>query len=465
MDIIENRTFDEIAVGDTATVEHILTQEDLQLFAAVSGNRSPFHLDEEFARQTPFQGVTGPGMWGASLLSGLLGTKLPGPGTAYISQHLEFSGHTRVGDRLTVSVRVTAKDAAAQAVRLECHAVNQAGKEIFRGESTVRAPDHKIRRSLAPMPRVEVHDPYQRYRELIAVTVQKPAVRTAVVHPCDEVSLAGAIRAAREKLIDPVLVGPIGKIQAAAASEGADLHDVEIVDVPHSHAAAEKAAELARTGNVKMLMKGALHTDELMHAVVSREAGLRTARRITHCFVMDVPAYHKPLMLTDAAVNIQPDLSAKTDIVQNAIDMARVLGIATPKVAILSAVETINPVIPSTLEAAALCKMADRGQITGGILDGPLAFDNAISAEAARIKKIPSPVSGDVDVLVVPDLESGNMLFKQLTYLAGALAAGVVLGARVPVVLTSRADSELARLASCAVGMLLANAKATGEVR
>jgi phosphotransacetylase len=279
------------------------------------------------------------------------------------------------------------------------------------------------------------------------------------------VSLGGALQTAREKLIVPVLVGPPEQIHAIARAENLDLGGIEIVEAPHAVAAAEKAVELARTGKVQMIMKGALHTDELMRVVVSREGGLRTARRITHVFAMDVPTYDKTLFITDAAINIQPDLTTKVDIVQNAIDLVHILGIQLPRVAILSAVETVNPAIPSTLEAAALCKMADRGQISGAILDGPLAFDNAISAEAARIKKISSPVSGVVDILVVPDLESGNMLFKQLCYLANAIAAGVVLGARVPVVVTSRADGEAARLASCALGMLVANHRATAGVK
>lgn len=458
--ILENRTYDEIEIGETAMLERVLTQQDVQLFAVVSGNVNPLHLDQEYANSTNSPTLIGHSMWGASLISTLLGTKLPGPGTTYLNQTLSFNGSVRVGDRLRVQVRVSKKEATH--VTLDCSATNQNGREVFSGTALVQAPTEKIRRAAFRLPHVELHDPYRQYRQLIALTTGKPPVRTAVVHPTDAVSLGGAMQAAHEQFIIPVLIGPVDKIRAAAAEAGMDLSGVEIIDVPHSHAAAAHAVELARTNSVQMLMKGSLHTDELMRAVVAREGGLRTARRITHVFAMDVPDYNKPLFITDAAINIQPDLATKADIVQNAIDFVRIIGIETPKVAILSAVETVNAAIPSTLEAAALCKMADRGQITGGIIDGPLAFDNAISAEAAKIKHMTSPVSGVVDILVVPDLESGNMLFKQLVYLADALAAGVVLGAKVPVVLTSRADGELARMASSALGMLVANHNRAG---
>lgn len=283
---------------------------------------------------------------------------------------------------------------------------------------------------------------------------------TAVAHPCDAHSLRAALDAARHGLIRPILVGPAGKIRAAAARAGADISGIRVVDAPYSEASAAAAVALVRSGEAELLMKGALHSDELLHAVLDPALGLGTKRRLSHVYLMDVPLYHKLLLITDAAVNIAPDLAAKRDIVQNAADLARVLGIARPKVAVLSAVETVTPKLPSTLDAAALCKMADRGQITGAELDGPLAFDNAISRAAAADKGIVSDVAGDADVLMVPDLEAGNMLAKQLTFLAGADAAGVVLGARVPIILTSRADSEAARLASCAVAVLMARAAA-----
>jgi len=302
------------------------------------------------------------------------------------------------------------------------------------------------------------HD-HEKYRRLIAAAQALAAVPVAVAHPCDESSLRGALEAARERLIQPVLVGPEKRVRAVAAEHRLDVSGLQIVDTPHSHASAEAAVALAREGKVEALMKGSLHTEELMGAVVKRESGLRTNRRISHCFVMDVPRLEQPVIITDAAVNIAPTLQDKVDIVQNAIDLARTLGRKEPKVAILSAMETVNPGVPSTIEAAALCKMAERGQITGGVLDGPLALDNAIDLAAARIKQIDSPVAGKADILVVPDLEAGNMLAKSLTFMAGADAAGIVLGARVPIILTSRSDSLAVRLASCAVAVLLAHAR------
>lgn len=307
--------------------------------------------------------------------------------------------------------------------------------------------------------------PHPHYDRLIATVRQFAPLRVAVVHPVNGPSLEAALESARMGLMVPVLVGPKTKIEAAAAELDASLEGIEILDAPHSHAAAELAAALARDGKVDALMKGSLHTDELMGAVVRRETGLRTARRISHCFVMDVPGHGQPLIISDAAINIAPTLDEKVDIVQNAIDLAHALRLSTVRVAILSAMETVNSKVPSTIDAAALCKMADRGQITGAVLDGPLAMDNAIDAEAARIKGIASPVAGHADVLIAPDLDAGNMLAKSLTFLAGAYAAGIVLGAKVPIILTSRADSEPTRLASCAVAALLAQAAREGRIR
>jgi phosphate acetyltransferase len=301
--------------------------------------------------------------------------------------------------------------------------------------------------------------PHSKYERLIARAKEVPAATTVVVHPCDETSLRGAIDAAELGIIVPILVGPAAKIAAVAREHNLDISRCKIVDAPHSHAAAAKGVELIRESAGELLMKGSLHTDELMREVTSGQTGLRTARRISHVFVMDVPSYAETLFITDAAINIFPDLDAKHDIVQNAIDLFTQVGLGTPRVAILSAVETVTAKIPSTIEAAALCKMADRGQITGGILDGPLAFDNAIDPEAARIKGIKSEVAGRAQILVVPDLEAGNMLAKNLTFLAKADAAGLVLGARVPIILTSRADSVRARMASCAAAVLDAHAR------
>jgi phosphotransacetylase len=313
------------------------------------------------------------------------------------------------------------------------------------------APPHKSARE------------YRVYRALIERCATLEPVSTAVVHPCDEASLSAAVEAAEAGLIVPILVGPAARIRTVAEQFGIDIGPYRLVEAPHSHAAAARAVELVRAGEAETLMKGSLHTDELMAEVVRKDTGLRTERRISHVFIMDVPTYPKPLAVTDAAINIFPDLETKVDIVQNAIEMAHALGREMPKVAILSAVETVTPKIPSTIDAAALCKMAERSQIIGALLDGPLAFDNAISKEAAEIKGIRSEVAGDPDILVVPDLEAGNMLAKQLSFLANADAAGIVLGARVPIILTSRADTVRARMASCAVAVLLVHARRRGQ--
>ncbi|KAF7962735.1 phosphate acetyltransferase [Cupriavidus sp. UYMU48A] len=298
---------------------------------------------------------------------------------------------------------------------------------------------------------------------LLARCAGLPPIPTAVAHPCDASSLSGALEAASLGLIVPILVGPEARIRQVAAEQGLPLGDTVIIDAPHSHASAARAVEAVRNGDAELLMKGSLHTDELLHEVTASASGLRTGRRLSHVFAMDVPTYHKPLFITDAAVNIFPTLNDKADICRNAIDLVRVLGVERPKVAILSAVETVTDKIPSTIDAAALCTMSRRGQITGALLDGPLAFDNAISREAAVTKGIDSEVAGDPDILLVPDLEAGNMLAKQLTFLAGAEAAGIVLGARVPIILTSRADSVRARIGSCAIAVLLAHARRSAE--
>jgi phosphate acetyltransferase len=298
-----------------------------------------------------------------------------------------------------------------------------------------------------------------KYEQLLVRCRNLEPIPTAVAHPCDSRAIVGALEAASIGLITPIFVGPADKIAEVVKASGITIGETRIVDAPHSHAAAAKAVELVRQGQAELLMKGSLHTDELLGAVVARETGLRTGRRISHVFIMDVPTYHKVLIVTDAAINIGPTLEDKVDICQNAIDLAISLGVSTPKVAILAAIETVSAKMPATLDAAALCKMADRGQITGGLVDGPLAFDNAISKEAARVKGITSKVAGDPDILLVPDLEAGNMLAKQLTFLANADAAGLVLGARIPIILTSRADSVRSRIASCAVAMLTAHAR------
>ena len=449
----ENKTYDELAVGNSAEMIRTLKPQDIELFAVMSGDVNPAHVDPEYAKTDMFHHVIAHGMWGGALISAVLGTQLPGPGTIFLSQTLSFCAPVATGDTITVRIEVTQKQAKGRLL-LSCTCFNQHGENVITGEARVIAPREKIRRPRIVLPEVHLHLQGAQYARLIEATEDLDPVRAAVVHPCDPLSLAGAIDAARKGMIVPILVGPRAKIEAAAQEAGHSLEGVEIIDTPHSHSAAATSVALVRDGKVAALMKGALHTDELMEAVVDTALGLRTERRMSHVYVLDVPTYPKPLLITDAAINIYPDLNIKRDIVQNAIDLALALGVIEPKVAILSAVETVNPRIASTLDAAALCKMADRGQITGGLLDGPLAFDNAVSAVAVAAKGIISDVAGDADILVAPDLEAANMMAKQLIYLAGADAAGIVLGARVPIILTSRADSPVSRLASCALAQL-----------
>ena len=379
MDTIESRTFDEIQLGESASLTHTLTADDLQLVASVAGDVDPAHVE----------------LRGAMLISTLLTTKLPGPGAICLSQQLFFRRPITLGDTVTASITATAKDIATRRVSFDCRCVNGADEIVVDGRAEMIAGAEKVRRSRAGVPGwALLGDHAVRHRAVLARAQGLEPLRMAVVHPVDRSSLLGAIEAARTGLIIPVLVGPEAKIRAVAAAEAVDLAPYRLVATRHSHEAAELAVAMARGGEVDALMKGSLHTDELMHEVVAKETGLRTSRRITHVFVMDAPTCPRTLFITDAAINIAPDLVTKRDIAQNAIDLAQVLGVAVPKVAILSAVETPTPEITSTIDAAALCKMAERRLITGGLLDGPLAFDNAISEEAAKIKGIDSAVAG-----------------------------------------------------------------------
>ncbi len=455
--ILRNRTFDELAIGDTATIERGLTQQDIQLFALLSGDVNPAHVDPDFAASTRYHGVIAHGMWGGTLISAVLGTRLPGPGTIYLGQTLRFLAPVRIGDRLTIQVAVAALEPETRRVTLDCRCTNQDGRVVIEGEAKVVAPDQRIERPRTALPGIHLDAAGDGLDRLLAHVASLEPIRVAVVHPCDALSLAGALDARDAGLIEPVLVGPRPRIEAAAAQAGVSLEGIAIEDVPHSHAAAARAVELARPGGVEALMNGSLHTDEQMGAVVASATGLRTKRRVSHCFVLQTPHYPRPFIVTDAAINLAPDLAQKADIIRNAIELAHVIGVERPKVAILAAVETVTPTMPATLDAAALCKMADRGQIEGGVLDGPLAFDNAVSIAAARTKGIESEVAGQADILVVPDLESGNMLAKQVMFMGDAASAGIVLGAKVPVVLTSRADSRESRIASCAIALMLAH--------
>jgi phosphate butyryltransferase len=434
---IENRVFNDIAIGETASLSHTVAQRDIDLFAAATGDVNPAHVDPAFAETDMFHHIIIHGIWGAGLISAVLGTRLPGPGTIYLGQDLRFRHPVGIGDTITATVTVREKQHEKGDVILDCVCTNQAGQAVITGTARTRAPTEKIRRPRIVLPEVLV-ERHEFMRGLLG-----------------RAAAGAAVQAAQAGLITPVLVGPAGVIQALAAAEQLDIAAFRLLDAADAAQAAARAVGLAKTGAVRLLVKGDLHTDVLMHEVI---AALRGRRQISHVYLMDVPSYPRPLLITDAAINIAPGLQEKAGIVQNAIDLAHIIGIARPLVAILAAVETVSARLPSTLDAAALCKMAERGQITGGLLDGPLGFDNAISPAAAAIKGIVSAVAGQADILLVPDLEAGNMLAKQLSFLAGAQAAGVVLGASVPVILASRADSAATRLMSCALGVLVARA-------
>jgi len=463
---LENIPFDELIVGQQGAVTRTLTQNDITLFAVMSGDVNPAHMDPEYAKNDIFHGIVGQGIWTASLISALLGTVMPGVGTIYLEQDIKFKKPVRIGDTITVTAIVRDKRPDKLIVALDCKAVNQRGEIVADGLATVLAPKDKLRVARATLPNIVV--PRDSHFHTIIKSCQNlEALCTAIVHPVQADALQAVADAVKAGLIVPVLIGPMGKITAAAKEAGIDLSGWKTVDAEHSHEAAAKAVELAAAGKVAAIMKGSLHTDELLAAVVPQSSGLRTEYRISHAYLIDSPSYHKPLIITDAAINIAPDAATKADICQNAISLWRTLygEDKMPKVAILAATEEINPKMQATVDAAILCKMADRGQITGGILDGPLAFDNAISKRAAEEKHIHSLVAGEVDILLVPEIETGNVLAKQLTFLGGADAAGIVLGARVPIILTSRADTLHTKLLSCALAVKITQARREGKIK
>lgn len=460
--VLKNRTFDELAIGETASLVRIVGRDDIDLFATVSGDVNPAHLDAAFAATDIFGHVVAHGMWTAALVSAVLGTRLPGPGTVYLGQDLRFRKPVALGDTVTVTVTVQEKRPEKRIVLLDTRGTNQRGEEVLSGTATVIAPERAIAWPRTELPEISLRR-NDRYEDFVKQARALPELRAAIVHPCSPEAILAAVEIRDEGLLEPLLIGPEAKIRAAADKAQVSLDSIAIETVEHSHAAAARAVELAAAGKVATLMKGSLHSDELLGAVVAPGSGLRTERRISHVYAMMVPAYAKPLIVTDAAINIQPTLEHKRDICQNAVDLLHTLGMAEPLVAVLTAVETVNARMPSTLDAAALTVMAARGQITGARVDGPLAFDNAISPDAARTKGIVSPVAGQADILLVPDLEAGNMLAKQLIYFAGADAAGLVLGARVPIILTSRSDSLKTRIASAALAKLVAARRSLGK--
>ena len=453
--LLRNRTFDDLTIGESASLVRVVGRDDIDLFATVSGDVNPAHLDPVFASTDIFGHIVAHGMWTGALVSAVLGTKLPGPGTIYLEHDLRFRKPVSPGDTITVTVIVREKWPEQRIVVLDTRCANQRGEEVLNGSATVIAPDRTVEWPRAKLPDVALVRRH-RYEHFVNEARALPVLKAAIVHPCSPDAILAAVEIRNEGLLEPLLVGPEAKIRAAAEEAGVSLDGIPIEAVEHSHAAAARAVELAAGGRVATLMKGSLHTDELLGAVIAENSGLRTDRRVSHVYAMSVPAYSKPLVVTDAAINIQPTLDHKRDICQNAVDLLHTLGVVEPLVAVLTAVETVNSRMPSTLDAAALTVMAARGQITGARVDGPLAFDNAINSDAARTKGIISPVAGQADILLVPDLEAGNMLAKQLIYFGGADAAGLVLGARVPIILTSRADSLRTRIASAALAKLVA---------
>lgn len=458
---IENRTFDEIQISDMARLQRTLTNEDILLFAAVSGDINPAHVDEEFARSDMFHKIIGHGMWGAALISTVLGTQMPGPGTIYISQTLRFRRPVAVGDRIDIIVTAKHKDEEQKRIVFDCRCINAQNETVISGEAEVVAPTRKISRPRAVLPEVRLLDRHARYRLLMQMVEPISPIRVAVAHAADRVTLAGVAEAAKTGVIEPVLIGPKAKMRAATEMADVDLASFEHINVEHSQAAANKAVSLALAGRVDAIIKGTLATDELMEAVDAEPHGLRTGRTMTHVYILDVPSYPRPLLLTDAGLHVLPNLEQKRDIVQNAIDLAHALQITKPMVGILAAAGRVDPKILSTMDAAALCKMAERGQITGAVLDGPLAFDAAVSGDAAQRQHVHSPVAGQADILIVPDLETGHMLVQQLEYLADTSSVGIVLGARVPVVLAPAQSTPHEFTAGCAVAALFVEAQRT----
>lgn len=448
---VRNKTWAELQVGDCASINRSCVVQDLILFAHVSGNTNPLMLPDT-ARSKPATNVVAPSMWIGSLISAVLGNVLPGPGTLYLSQSLEFTKRVHVGDRLKVTVTCIEKRAEPTAV-FKAMVADDLGDVVCEGVAVVDAPTVSIETPMRELPALIV-DHNDHFTRLVELAAQLPPLRTVIVCPEDHNSLSGALLSAERGLIHPILVGNPERIAAAAKELDADISGWPLAAEGDHRAAAARAVAMVLDGEANAVMKGAIHSDELLAAVVKKEGGLRGHGRISHVFALDVPTLDEILFISDAAINIAPDLLAKVDIIQNAIDLARACGLDRPRVGVLSAVETINPNIPSTLDAAILSKMAERGQIKGGVVDGPLAMDNAIDMEAARTKGIASLVAGHANVLIVPNLEAGNMLAKELTFVARAEAAGLVIGAVVPVMLTSRADNDRARLASCALALL-----------
>jgi phosphate acetyltransferase len=453
---IENRTYDEIAVGDSATLTRTLRPEDIQLFAIMSGDVNPAHVDPEYAHSSMFHEVIAHGMWGGALISTVLGTEFPGPGTIYIGQTLRFSRPVKVGDQITIRITCKQKFDHNKHIVFDCLCTNQDNLKVISGEAEVLAPSEKVKRERVELPEITISDRWGRYKKLLARAKGLPAATAAFANPAYAESLQSAVTASESGILRPVLVGPEKSIRSLARQHDIDLLRCRVIDAPHGRAAIARAIEMARSGDADIVVQGDVTTAEFMARAIAHD-GLRTMRRLSHVLYIDVPSYPRPVILSDMMVNIEPTLEDKIEIVQNAIDFAHMMGIAEPKVAIIAGIDTVTPKMRATVDAAALVKMADRGQISGGVLDGPLGIDNALSIVAARSAHLKSAVAGQADVLIAPDLEAGNMLAKQLEHLSDAIAGGVVLGGRVPIVLANRNDSIESRVASLVLALLLAN--------
>jgi phosphate acetyltransferase len=453
MEYLENRTFDEIHLGDSDSLTRTLTEKDIQVFAIMSGDINPAHVDLEYAQSDMFHKIIGHGMWGGALISTVLGTQLPGPGTIYVSQTMQFKRPVGIGDTLTVKVTAIEKIPEKNRVIFACEVHNQKNEMVMEGKAEVVAPTKKIRRLKAVLPEISLRRPYSLFDQYLKKAKELGPLRAGIIHPVHAKIIAAVHDAQRAGFIRPVLIGKKERIELAAEEADIDISQYEMVDTEHSHAATGKAVELARRGEVDMLVRGGVSREELLHAMQKQDKGLLTDRQLSYVSVLDVPTYHKALILTDPLINIEPNLDTKRSITQNAIDFAIALGIEQPKVAVLAGMDNVSPTMRSTVDAAGLCKMSERGQIKGGVIDGPLTFVNVISADAAESKGITSSVIGDADILVVSSVETGNILAEQLEYLAESRNAGLLLGSRVPV-LMSRINDIYSSTVACAFAIL-----------
>ncbi|RDI40079.1 bifunctional enoyl-CoA hydratase/phosphate acetyltransferase [Aquicella lusitana] len=453
MEYLENRTFDEIQIGDTASLTRTLGEKDIQVFAIMSGDINPAHVDEEYAQSEMFHKIIGHGMWGGALISTVLGTQLPGPGTIYVGQTIRFKKPVGIGDTLTVKVTAIEKIPEKKRVIFSCECRNQKDEVVMEGQAEVIAPTKKIRRPKTELPEISLRRPYSLFKDYVVKAKALGALRAGVIFPIHEKIIEAVHDAQQSGLIDPMLIGPKERILHAAEMAKIDVSGYEIINVENSHAAINRTITLAREGEIGIIIRGGAIKEDLLRVMQKPDKGLLTERALSYALVLDVPTYPKALILTDTFIHPDPHLEVKRSITQNAIDFALALGVEEPKVAILAGSDIVSATLRSTVDAAALCKMAERGQIQGGILDGPLTFDNVISAEVAKAKGIESPVIGKADILVVPNLETGSILAKQLEYLAESRNAGLVLGGRVPVLMSHIHDIRLSTV-SCALAIL-----------